>query len=186
MTSTPDHARAAAFERIFALHYAEVVAYGHRRASADLAEDMAEETFLAAWRELEELPEDALPWLLAVAGRTLASYEAASERREALLDRLAVVPLSSDEERFRISTSLRSELELLSPAELEALLLVAWEDLSPARAAAAAGCSRGAFRVRLHRARRRVGAALEASWRRTGQVTGEHPVVPPAVDRGAR
>ncbi|EHN08765.1 putative RNA polymerase ECF-subfamily sigma factor [Patulibacter medicamentivorans] len=184
MTST-DRTRAIAFERLFAQHYAEVVAYGHRRASADVAEDVAEETFLVAWRELEDLPEDTLPWLLAVAGRTLVGYREAAERREALLDRLAVVPERHHDDRFRISTTLRSELQLLSPVELEALLLVAWEELSPARAAIAAGCSRAAFRVRLHRARRRVGEALEASWRRTGQVTGEHAVVPapaPASD----
>jgi RNA polymerase sigma-70 factor (ECF subfamily) len=47
-------------------------------------------------------------------------------------------------------------LDRLLPAEREALLLVAWERLDIARAAAAAGCSRATFSVRLHRARRRL------------------------------
>jgi DNA-directed RNA polymerase specialized sigma24 family protein len=39
---------------------------------------------------------------------------------------------------------------------------VAWHGLSPARAARAAGCTRAAFAVRLHRARARLAAQLEA------------------------
>jgi DNA-directed RNA polymerase specialized sigma24 family protein len=40
------------------------------------------------------------------------------------------------------------------------LLLIAWEDLTPAQAADALGISATAFRVRLFRARRRLRAAL--------------------------
>jgi len=49
----------------------------------------------------------------------------------------------------------------LRERDREVLLLVAWEGLEPARAAAALECSRAAFAVRLHRARRRLAAALE-------------------------
>ena len=42
----------------------------------------------------------------------------------------------------------------------EALLLIAWEGLSVSEAAVVVGCSRGAFAVRLHRARRRLSVAL--------------------------
>ena len=38
----------------------------------------------------------------------------------------------------------------------EALLLIAWDDLTPALAAESLGISQTAFRVRLHRARRRL------------------------------
>ncbi len=55
---------------------------------------------------------------------------------------------------------LRAALAVLSERDREALRLVAWEGLDPERAARAAGCSRGAFAVRLHRARRRLEAAL--------------------------
>jgi RNA polymerase sigma-70 factor (ECF subfamily) len=40
-------------------------------------------------------------------------------------------------------------------------MLVAWEDLSPADAARVIGCSERAFAMRLHRARRRLGAELD-------------------------
>jgi RNA polymerase sigma factor (sigma-70 family) len=44
----------------------------------------------------------------------------------------------------------------LPDAEREAFLLIAWDGLNPTRAAIAAGCSPATFRMRLHRARRRL------------------------------
>ena len=48
----------------------------------------------------------------------------------------------------------------LSERDREALALVAWEGLDHAAAARALGCSRAAFAVRIHRARRRLAASL--------------------------
>ena len=50
----------------------------------------------------------------------------------------------------------------LGERDREALLLVAWEGFSVAEAAVVLGCSRGAFAVRLHRARRKLGQRLAA------------------------
>jgi RNA polymerase sigma-70 factor, ECF subfamily len=60
-----------------------------------------------------------------------------------------------------MSPPLACAIAALSKREREALLLVAWEDLDPSRAAQVVGCSAAAFRVRLHRARRHVAAALD-------------------------
>ena len=54
-------------------------------------------------------------------------------------------------------------LRCLAPSDREALLLIAWEGLTPAQAARALGIGPVAFRVRLHRARRRCAAALAAT-----------------------
>ena len=59
-----------------------------------------------------------------------------------------------------VSAELANALRALTEHEREALLLVAWDRLTPVEAATAAGCSAAAFRVRLHRARRRVAAQL--------------------------
>jgi DNA-directed RNA polymerase specialized sigma24 family protein len=59
-----------------------------------------------------------------------------------------------------VSAELAGALRELTGREREALMLVAWDGLTPAEAAVAAGCSATAFRVRLHRARRRVAARL--------------------------
>jgi len=54
-------------------------------------------------------------------------------------------------------------LEALSPGDREAILLVAWEELTPTEAARAMGVRPATFRVRLHRARTRLKKALEES-----------------------
>jgi RNA polymerase sigma-70 factor (ECF subfamily) len=46
--------------------------------------------------------------------------------------------------------------------EREVLMLTAWEDLSSKEAAAVLKCSPTAYRIRLHRARLRLRAALSA------------------------
>jgi DNA-directed RNA polymerase specialized sigma24 family protein len=61
----------------------------------------------------------------------------------------------------------------LRPADRDALLLVIWDDLTPAQAARVAGVSPVAFRVRLYRARRRFEQALSAQ--RDG-INGSHTV----------
>ncbi len=53
-------------------------------------------------------------------------------------------------------------LARLAPREREALMLIAWEGLTPTQAASVLGESPGAFRARLHRARRRMEALLAA------------------------
>src|SRR4051794_37726543 len=58
--------------------------------------------------------------------------------------------------------AVRAALSRLSPVDRETLMLVAWEELDPAAAARAAGCSRPTFAVRLHRARRRLAGELAA------------------------
>ncbi len=56
--------------------------------------------------------------------------------------------------------TLRRALEQLSESDREVLMLIAWEGLSPAQAAAALGVKAATVRVRLHRARRRLARAL--------------------------
>jgi RNA polymerase sigma-70 factor (ECF subfamily) len=57
---------------------------------------------------------------------------------------------------------MRTALARLSDREREALTLIAWHGLTGTRAARAAGCSRSAFALRLHRARTRLAAELSA------------------------
>jgi len=67
----------------------------------------------------------------------------------------------------------RRALQSLSRLDQEALLLVAWEDLTPTQAAKALGINPAAFRVRLLRVRRRFRASLDESAveeRRTAQL----------------
>ncbi len=56
---------------------------------------------------------------------------------------------------------LRDALRALRPLDREALLLVAWFELTPEEAAAALGVRPAALRMRLTRARRRMRAGLD-------------------------
>ena len=119
------------------------------------------ETFLVAWRRLDDVPEPALPWLFGVARRTLANSRRSSRRRDILAERLRIdlgdVPV------VPVERGLLDALQTLSVGDRELLLLTAWEGLSTGEAAAALGCSAVACRIRLHRARKRLAAALDSS-----------------------
>jgi RNA polymerase sigma-70 factor (ECF subfamily) len=157
-----DRTRTQRFEEMFTEHYAAVRGYALRRTSADAAQDAVAETFLVAWRRLDEVPPDALPWLFAVARRVLANQRRAAARSEALEERLGSTSATpSHEDGADEAEAVRAALGRLSENDREALMLVAWHGLSTARAARAAGCTRTAFGVRLHRARRRLAAQLD-------------------------
>jgi RNA polymerase sigma factor (sigma-70 family) len=153
--------RRTAFEALFTAHYRAVRAYAIRRNAASV-EDVLGDVFLVAWRRVESVPDDSLPWLLGVARRVMANQGRAERRRDALSRRLRSVHPSEPRTQSNdaVSDEVAAALASLSEREREALLLVAWEGLEPHRAAKAAGCSPAAFRVRLHRARRRVAAQL--------------------------
>jgi RNA polymerase sigma-70 factor, ECF subfamily len=158
--------RGRAFDALFAAHYRDVLEYVLRRASLASAEDVLGETFLIAWRRMDQLPDDPLPWLFGVARRVLANQRRGDHRQAALMGRLRAVsgggiavwaPPSS------VGSDLADALRSLSSSEREALLLTPWEGLDASRGAKAAGCSSAAFRARLHRARKHVAAQLASS-----------------------
>lgn len=147
------------FEEVFA-HYGRLVAYARRRGAPD-PEAVAAETLEIAWRRLDRLPaDDPLPWLYRTAANVLANQRRAAIRAglpeaEPRLDAAAPSALDAG-----LDPELEAALMSLSPADRELLLLVAWEELTPAEVAAALRISRAAARVRLLRARRRFERAL--------------------------
>jgi RNA polymerase sigma factor (sigma-70 family) len=156
MSVSRESLRRKRFEQVFDEHFRAVSAYARRRAAEAEAEDVVAETFLVAWRRLDEVPGDAKPWLLGVARRVLANQRRAAGRRLALTQRVARERVAEPDRR-----PILEALERLPESDRELLLLVAWDGLSTGEAAATLGCSRPAVKVRLHRARRRLGAELE-------------------------
>jgi RNA polymerase sigma-70 factor, ECF subfamily len=144
------------FREVFA-HLGAVTAYARRRGSRD-PDGIAAEAMSIAWRRLADVPrDDPLPWLYATA-RNLLLAERRVERRVA---GAGSEPSAPAPELQELDPQLDRALRSLGPADREALLLVAWEDLAPAQAARALGLKPTAFRVRLLRARRRLRAALD-------------------------
>jgi RNA polymerase sigma-70 factor (ECF subfamily) len=159
--------RRSAFRSLYERHAGSVFAYALRRSSPTEAQDVVSETFLVAWRRYDDMPEDSLPWLLGVARRVLANTGRSAHRRASLVVRLQApsgsIPAGDPAEEVQAKLAILAALDTLTPNEREAITLVAWDGLDTARAATAAGCSRAAFSVRLHRARRRLVKELHTS-----------------------
>lgn len=146
-------------------HAAAVRAYVLRRSDAQTADDVCAELWAIVWRRISDVPrDDPLPWLFGIARRVLANERRRGRRQLALRERLISRRdrLAVDPPDLPGDPVLAAALRRLRPADAEVLLLVAWEELSPDRAAAALGVRPGTFAVRLHRARRRLVAAIAA------------------------
>lgn len=154
------------FTAMFRAHYPMVLAFVQRRTDPARAHDVVADTFTAAWRHFERLPEQPLPWLYRVARNCLANQARADRRQARVAERIAghgVEPEPDHALSVIADTGLRQALRRLSPPEREALLLIGWEGLDNDAAATVMGCSTVAFKVRVHRARRRLARLLAAA-----------------------
>jgi RNA polymerase sigma-70 factor (ECF subfamily) len=170
------------FEELFNRHYGAVMRYAARRLGPEQAPDVVSETFLVAWRRLAEVPTaDPLPWLYATARNVIGNELRGRSRRARLEARIgdAADLVEQDHADLVIDqVRVRRALAGLSERDQEALRLASWEGLDVGEAATVMGCSRAAYRVRLHRARKRLAAALDAQphWERSGSAL--FPLVP--------
>ena len=154
---------------LFTSYAADVYAFALRRSSPQAAQDAVSETFLVAWRRLDSVPETPKPWLLGVARRALANQRRTAGRQIALRTRLgSAQPNATEPDAAELAEprmahgdgAVLAALAALPPGERDAITLIAWDGLSPDEAATVLGCSRAAFYVRVHRARRRLASAL--------------------------
>jgi RNA polymerase sigma-70 factor (ECF subfamily) len=152
------------FGVLFESTHVALLGYAVRRVAdpADAA-DVVAETFLVAWRRLDDVPlgAEARPWLFGVARRVLANHYRGERRRSALADRLRDslhqgVPPHEVVEPSPVEVALGR----LGDEDRELLRLLAWEELARDEIAVAMGLTRGAVRVRLHRARSRLRRAM--------------------------
>lgn len=156
------------FTDLYRRHYVDVLRYARRRLDAQATADVVADTFLVAWRRLDEVPEDALPWLYGVARYAVGNRRRTADRQARLHQRVqdpAVgTRLHAPDHAEQTTESLRiaQALAHLSPQDQDAVRLVTWERLSVKDAASVLGCSRVAMAVRLHRARRQLAELLGA------------------------
>lgn len=146
------------FERLYRAFGPEVLAFCRRRVAPDVADEATAETFLVVWRRLSDVPRSPRGWLLGIARLTLANQRRGIRRREALIERVGWE--RSAEDGTVDARPVIEALSSLSEFDQEALLLSAWDGLNSREAAQVLGCTPAAFRLRLHRARRRLERAL--------------------------
>jgi len=158
-----DHEAADRLTGIFRRYADQVHAYAVVRAGPQVAADVVADTFLIAWRRLDVVPQEPLPWLLGTARRVSAMHRRTRARQQSLVDKMTALAATAPglmAERD-VDNELWRALDGLRAREREAVLLTSWFDLSNAEAAAVQGCATGTFAARLHRARRHLRSVLE-------------------------
>jgi RNA polymerase sigma-70 factor (ECF subfamily) len=166
-------ARRARFERIAAEVYEPLQRFLHRRADADDAADVLNDTLLVVWRRLDDVPDEALPWCYGVARRGLANQRRGNRRRLQLVGRATAQADPGSAGRLDPQHAvdagepeLIAALDSLSDAEAEIVRLWAWEQLEPREIAIVLDTSANAVSVALARAKRKLAEQLDRQDRR--------------------
>jgi RNA polymerase sigma factor (sigma-70 family) len=133
------------------------------------------ETFLVAWRRIDEVPagDRARLWLYGVARRALANQRRGERRRVQLVGRLRddIARGYVFERPSSASAEIAVAFRSLAERDREILALQGWEGLDAGEIAVVFGCSRNAARIRLHRARRQLAGALNVTQEQAGART---------------
>ncbi|MFF5231912.1 RNA polymerase sigma factor [Dactylosporangium sp. NPDC000521] len=159
------------FALIFRRHAPVIQRYVTRRLGPSVAEDVCADVFLAAFRQRHRFAVDRLdarPWLFGIATNLVGRHRRAEIRALRALERTGVDPVT---EGFEVSSDARlgagavnrrlaAALAALRPVYRDALLLVAWGDLTYEEIAVALDVPVGTVRSRVNRARSRMRAAL--------------------------
>jgi RNA polymerase sigma factor (sigma-70 family) len=161
------HGRPDAFVEVARRHEIAIHAYLARRTGHQAADDLLAEVWLRAFAARSGYDtgyDDARPWLYGIARNVLREHWRTSSGEEpAAIGETRVDPWDGIIERLdsaERAKAVMSAVRALPPAEREILLLVAWEQLTPAEAAKVLGVPQGTARSRLHRARATVRQVL--------------------------
>jgi RNA polymerase sigma factor (sigma-70 family) len=159
------------FADIFDRYYTEVHGYVARRLGPGLADDVAAETFLIAFDRRDRYDSAhpvARPWLYGIASNLVSRHHRAEVRQYRALARVGPPgPVDGPAEQIagRVDAQatrgrLAAALAAIATEDRDVLLLVAWAGFSGEEAARALDIPSGTARSRLHRARKKVRAAL--------------------------
>jgi RNA polymerase sigma-70 factor, ECF subfamily len=159
--------RPEGFATIFDRHYLSVHRYLARRAGTQ-ADDLASMTFVVAFERRGRFRPDsssALPWLLGIATNLMHERHRVERRELGALLLLTSEPPAADRQVVGDdddhTDQLMQALAALDSAQLDVLLLYAWEELSYEQIADALSVPLGTVRSRLARARGHLRSRLE-------------------------
>ncbi|GAA3210623.1 RNA polymerase sigma factor [Microbacterium terregens] len=158
------------FDEVFSANYALIVRYAERRLpTTSLAEDVAAETFAAAWIRWSVGEGVELPWLYRVAANKVVDHYRSSSRRQAIEEALARAAGEAHGELDWLDRiALQRALLKLAARDREVIMLTYWEGLSASDIAVVIDASVASVWATLSRARKKLRAALEDS--------ADHPI----------
>jgi RNA polymerase sigma-70 factor (ECF subfamily) len=160
--------RADAFVEVVRRHEVAVHGFLARRAGQQAADDLLGEVWVRAFAArggYDPGHAGARPWLYGIARNVLRAHWRSRPDTSAAAEE-AVDPWDDVVDRLDSAAQAReltSALRALPASERDVLLLVAWEQLSPAEVAAVLGVPQGTVRSRLHRARAALRPVLASS-----------------------
>jgi RNA polymerase sigma factor (sigma-70 family) len=181
----------ARFAELFDRHYPAILRYLRRRVGYELADDLAAEAFMLAFRRRHQYRAehpDAAAWLYGIAGNLLRQHARAEQRRLRAYARVVADPMGpdvGDGVAERVDAAVAGRRAALAVADLpaeqrEVLLLVAWTDLDYAGIARALDVPPGTVRSRLHRARQRLRRQL--GWAAIEELENLQPIPPGRIN----
>ena len=142
--------RPADLEMVFRAHQKEIYVYFLRTLGEPAtAEDLAQDTFLRAWKTIHRFRGESTirTWLFAIARRVLVDHFRRKRTTEQLDDDVVAT------ETGFVGVDIAEVLAALPATAREAIVLVDVIGFDPTEASQVVGITANAFRVRLHRAR---------------------------------
>ena len=164
-----------AFEDVVRHAGPAMLAYARRRTDPETAEDVVADALLVLWRRRHEVSRPSDPgrerdediaWAIGITRVCLANAQRSARRHLTLVGRLASLERPPPDEEPPTSDTddqLYAALASLRKDDQELLRLWAWDDLKPAQIAVVLGTTPEVVSVRLHRAKKRLSAVLEAN-----------------------
>jgi RNA polymerase sigma-70 factor (ECF subfamily) len=168
-----DAERRAVIDEWFRAYAARVLAYLLHRTDPETAQDVLQEVFVTAFGKATQISDPPLGWLFGTARRLLANRYRRFRREDQLIARVIEgVGQEADSDAYELRQAFAQTLATLPAGDREVLTLTGWYALTPEQAAQALGCTPSAYAVRLHRARKRLAAALDAAGYRGTSAAG--------------
>src|SRR4051812_11221455 len=159
------------FATLFDRYFVALHGYAARRLGGAGGDDVAAETFLVAFRQRDRFDPGrgtVRAWLYGIATNLVREHRRTEERGYRAHARMAAQPayVDVDGADARVSAAaardgLVAALAELSPGDRDVVLLIVWGELPHEEVASALGIPVGTVGSRLHRARKRLRAALD-------------------------
>jgi len=166
-STEPDSAE---FVGLYEAHARTIHRYLARRVGTDLADDLVADTFLIAlrrWATFDHAQGTPIAWLYGIATNLARNHQRKERAELVAVQRLDARPERHDDPLEQVVTrldahrrvrSLGAAVAKLKPGDRDALLLIAWTELSYQQVAEALDVPIGTVRSRLHRARKQLQA----------------------------